>query len=88
LATRVDASFERDVQRQREDMVCTLASELRLLTDHLVFRFLDVHEDAELRVTFQRPLRVECHNVDAPKRPIAELHCRSTAQRRKNQPLR
>ncbi len=31
---------------------------LELLSDHLVFRFPDVHEDAVLRVTFQRTLRV------------------------------
>ena len=31
---------------------------LELLADHLVFRFPEVHEDAVLRVTFQRTLRV------------------------------
>lgn len=31
---------------------------VELIADHLVFRFPDIHEDAVLRVTFQRTLRV------------------------------
>jgi len=31
---------------------------VELIADHLVFRFPEIHEDAVLRVTFERTLRV------------------------------